>query len=75
MPSGDAFGKSAKARIGMYNDCFLASKNDVGTLVALIRLLALQKVQRLLQPPSSNSPKNKPPKAKKKSLKRNAAAT
>jgi len=31
LPSGDAFGKSARARIGMHNDCFLASKNDVGT--------------------------------------------
>ena len=31
LPSGDAFGKSARARIGMHNDCFLASKNDIGT--------------------------------------------
>ena len=31
LPLAEAFGRSARARIGLHNDCFLSGKNDVGT--------------------------------------------
>ena len=31
LPQAEAFGRSARARIGLHNDCFLSGKNDVGT--------------------------------------------
>lgn len=33
IPSDEAFNESARARIGLHNDCFLSGVNDVGTYI------------------------------------------